>query len=73
MVVSKAADDLGNDLADGDAGYQLIGRRIAALVSDGRLVAQGDVKNWRFSEVRRPDECVRQTCALVFFIQYVLN
>ena len=31
---------------------ELISRRIDALVRDGRLVAQGDTKNWRFSEVR---------------------
>jgi hypothetical protein len=32
----------------------LIARRIEALVRDGRLVAQGDITNWRHSEVRLP-------------------
>ena len=55
MVISKVADAMGNDLPEGDDDYQLVARRIEALVSDGRLVAQGNIKNWRFSEVRRPN------------------
>jgi hypothetical protein len=55
MVVSRVADAMGNDLPEGDDGYQIVARRIEVLVSDGRLVAQGDIKNWRFSEVRRPN------------------
>jgi hypothetical protein len=54
MVVYRVAYAMGNDLPEGDAGYQLVARRIEALVSEGRLAAQGDTKNWRFSEVRRP-------------------
>jgi hypothetical protein len=55
MVISKVADAMGNDLPEGDDGYQLVARRIEALVSEGHLASQGDIKNWRFSEVRRPD------------------
>ncbi len=55
MVISRVADAMGNDLPEGDDGYRLVARRIEALVSEGRLVAQGDIKNWRFSEVRRPN------------------
>jgi hypothetical protein len=33
-------------------GYEIISRRIEALVHDGRLLAHGDTKNWRCSEVR---------------------
>ena len=55
MVISRVADAMGNDLPEGDDDYQLVARRIEALVSDGRLVAQGNIKNWRFSEVRRPN------------------
>ena len=54
MVISRVADAMGNDLPEGDDGYQAVARRIETLVSEGRLVAQGDIKNWRFSEVRLP-------------------
>jgi hypothetical protein len=52
MVIIRVADAMGDDLPRGDDGYQLVARRIEALVSEGRLIAQGDIKNWRFSEVR---------------------
>ncbi|MGB2898327.1 MAG: hypothetical protein WBB89_03605 [Candidatus Acidiferrum sp.] len=53
MVIIRVADAMGNDLPEGDDGYQLVARRIEALVSEGHLAAQGNIKNWRFSEVRR--------------------
>ena len=53
MVVVKVAHALGQDLPAGDEGYEVISREIEALVQDRRLMAQGNVKNWRFSEVRR--------------------
>jgi Protein of unknown function len=55
MVIGRVADRMGNDLPEGDEGYDLVAQRIKALVRDGRLVAQGGVKKWRFSEVRRPN------------------
>ena len=54
MVVSKVATAMGDGLVPGDAGYETVARRIESLVSEGRLLAQGDIKNWRFSEVRLP-------------------
>ena len=54
IVISRVADAMGNDLPKGDHGYQAVARRMETLVSDGRL-AQGDIKDWRFSEVRRPN------------------
>jgi hypothetical protein len=53
MVIVGVANAMGNGLPAGDDGYKLVARRIEALVSEGRLVAQGNIKNWRFSEVRR--------------------
>ena len=50
MVVSKVADGVG--LPEGDERYQVVANRIETLVSEGRLAAQGDIKKWRFSEVR---------------------
>jgi Protein of unknown function len=54
MVIGRVAEAMGKDLPEGDDGYELVARRIEALVSEGRLVAQGNIKKWRFSEVRRP-------------------
>lgn len=54
MIIVKAAEKLGTGLPDGEDGYNLIAARIEALVTDGRLEAQGDVTRWRHSEVRQP-------------------
>jgi hypothetical protein len=54
-VIARVADAISQGLPPGDEGFELIFRRIDALVHDGRLVAQGDAKNWRFSEVRKPN------------------
>lgn len=56
MVIVRVVDAMSRDLPTGDEGREVIARRIEALVHDGRLAAQGDIKNWRFSEVRlKPD------------------
>ena len=52
MVIARVVDALRHDLPPGDEGYELISRRIEGLVHEGRLVAKGNTKNWRFSEVR---------------------
>jgi len=46
---------MGKDLPAGNDRDDLVAQRAEALVLDGRLVAQGDIKKWRFSEVRRPN------------------
>jgi Protein of unknown function len=53
-VIWGAHEILGSNLPEGDAGLDLIAERIEVLVQDGRLLAQGDIKNWRYSEVRKP-------------------
>jgi hypothetical protein len=55
MVIARFEDQMGNDLPAGDGRYSLVAQRLEALVLDGRLLAQGDIKKWRFSEVRRPN------------------
>jgi hypothetical protein len=55
LVITKVADTMGSGLPEGDAAYNLIARRIEILVQDGRLLAQGDIKKWRHSEVRMPN------------------
>jgi hypothetical protein len=52
MVIVRVADAMSRELPSGDQVYEVISRRIDALVQDGRLDAQGDTKHWRFSEVR---------------------
>jgi uncharacterized protein DUF3658 len=54
MVISRVADQMGNDLPEGDARNDRVAQRVEALVRDGRLVAQGDIREWRFNEIRRP-------------------
>jgi hypothetical protein len=53
MIIAKTADTLSAALPQGEHGYRLVAKRIEALVRDGQLVAQGDIKKWRYSEVRR--------------------
>jgi hypothetical protein len=53
MVIAKVADTIGRDLPAGDKGYQMITGEIDALLRAGRLTARGNIRNWRFSEVRR--------------------
>lgn len=53
FVIAKVADRIGGDLPEGDAAYGLIAKRIEILVQGGSLLAQGDIKKWRNSEVRK--------------------
>jgi hypothetical protein len=55
MIISRTADMLGNNPGEEDERYNLIASRIEALVLAGRVEAQGNIKNWRFSEIRRPN------------------
>ena len=55
LIIVKVADTMGSELPDGDAGYDLVAKRIGILVRSGRLLAQGDIKKWRHSEVRKPN------------------
>jgi len=54
-VIIKVAGTIGSGLPEGDAGYNLVAKRIEILVRGGRLLAQGDIKKWRRSEVRKPN------------------
>jgi len=53
FVISRVAITMGSDLPEGDAGYNLVAKRIEILVRGGRLLAQGDIKKWGHSEVRK--------------------
>jgi hypothetical protein len=54
MVISVLGQDHGIFNAEGEEGLNRIAARIEALVADGQLVSQGDLKKWRHSEVRKP-------------------
>jgi len=60
MVIARVIDAMSHGLPPGNESYEVISRRIEALIHDGRLEAQGDTKNWRFSEVRLKPNTVRQ-------------
>ncbi|MGH9743350.1 MAG: hypothetical protein ACRD51_13480 [Candidatus Acidiferrum sp.] len=55
MVVGRVTLEIGGDLPETDEGYERVAQRIEALVNEGHLVAQGNIKDWRFSEVRVPE------------------
>jgi hypothetical protein len=55
LVIVLAEKELGIYMPGHPAQY-LIAERIEALVKDGRLLAQGDLKKWRYSEVRKPED-----------------
>jgi hypothetical protein len=55
MVIAKVSDAMGTELPTGDERQEVISDLIEVLVRAGRLEAQGNTKNWRFSEVRRLD------------------
>lgn len=53
-VIAMTQEMLGDSLPTGEPGVALVADRIEALIHDGRLLAQGDTKKWRHSEVRKP-------------------
>ena len=53
-VIVMTGEILGDTLPKGEAGLALVADRIEALIHDGRLLAHGDIKKWRHSEVRKP-------------------
>jgi Protein of unknown function len=53
MVIAKVSRAMSAELPIGNEGHEMIADRIEVLVRAGRLEAQGNTKNWRFSEVRR--------------------
>jgi hypothetical protein len=53
-VIVEADEILCDSLPEGEAGLALVADRIEALIHDGRLLVQGDIKKWRHSEVRKP-------------------
>ena len=54
LKVARIVAEVGHSDAEGSTEYAFIADRIAALVKAGELEAQGNLSNWRHSEVRLP-------------------
>lgn len=54
FVIGRVDQALRNNQRQ-DIELDSIAKRIEALIQDGRLAAQGNVKKWRYSEVRKLD------------------
>jgi hypothetical protein len=59
MVIAKVEKAMNSALPSGDERLQVISDRIENLLASGSLVSQGNVENWRFSEVRRSGNNLR--------------
>jgi|1185.fasta_scaffold190124_2 hypothetical protein len=54
-VIVEASRKQGGAFPSESEYFGMVGKRIAVLVRRGRLEARGDIKKWRFSEIRRVD------------------
>jgi hypothetical protein len=52
MVLGQAARAPGLFACREDEDYELLADRLEHLVASGRVIARGDLKHWRASEVR---------------------
>ena len=57
MVIVKVSTSHDAELPEDEEEFEVIAKHIEMLVIEGRLVAQGNVKDWRSSEVKRPRGC----------------
>jgi Protein of unknown function len=53
MIISKVTRDDRFSCENSDDEFDSVAARITYLVAEGRLESQGDISQWRFSEVRR--------------------
>jgi hypothetical protein len=54
MIISRVGTMLAGILGDEHGTHMLVANRIGRLVSQGQLLAQGDILRWRSAEVRLP-------------------
>ena len=52
MVIARVSRDEQGSSGDAEDQLTLIADRIERLVAEGQLVAQGNISNWRHSEIR---------------------
>jgi hypothetical protein len=55
-AIVEVAKLTSSEIPSGDEGLEVISQHIEVLVRSGRLAAQGNTRNWRFSEVRLPGD-----------------
>lgn len=55
-VIVEAARTVDGTLPVEANRYEEIGLRVESLVTQGQLEAQGNIKSWRYSEVRRTEK-----------------
>jgi hypothetical protein len=55
MVLARAAKAPGLMFDEAEDEYDLLAERLEQLADSGQVVVQGDLKQWRFSEVRLPN------------------
>jgi hypothetical protein len=53
MVLARAARTPGLVFAENEDDYEILAARLEQLVATGTVRAQGDISQWRFSEVCR--------------------
>jgi hypothetical protein len=53
MVIVKVSSSHDAELSEDEEEFDVIAKHIEVLVAEGRLEVQGNVKNWRSSEIRR--------------------
>lgn len=54
MIIVKTVDDKTVKFANEEDELVVVAEHIEHLVEDGKLLSQGDLKQWRHSEVRKP-------------------
>jgi len=56
MIIVKTADKVDVAFRESEGCYEVIAARLYALAEVGKLDSQGNVRNWRFSEVKLPPQ-----------------
>lgn len=51
LIIAKVADENAILFADDEDNFDVVAQHIELLVSEGRLLAKGSLKNWRSSEI----------------------
>ena len=54
MVLGRVAKAPGLTFGEDDDAYEVLEERLVHLVASGAVQAEGDLTQWRFSEVRLP-------------------
>ena len=53
LAIAKVAQSTGEDASDLETAHKRIAERVEILVRGGGLESAGDIKEWRWSEIRK--------------------